>query len=139
MKKKIYLSGPITADKEHYKEHFAKIEKYLTNLGFEVTNPAKDEYDDEIYEKGHTDKWTEEAWLDYMKRDIEIVSEHDTICLLTGWEKSLGGLIELATAKRFGMSLMIEGENMVYTEWDLYGMKIDPHSGHTIAKEIENA
>ena len=139
MKKKIYLSGPITADKDHYKEHFSKIEKYLTNLGFEVTNPAKDEYDDEIYEKGHTDKWTEGAWLDYMKRDIEIVSKHDIICLLIGWEKSLGGLMELATAKRFGMSLMIEGENMIYNEWDLYGMKIDPHSGHTIAKEIENA
>ncbi len=61
MKKKIYLSGPITADKDHYKEHFSKIEEYLTNLGFEVTNPAKDEYDDEIYEKGHTDKWTKEA------------------------------------------------------------------------------
>ena len=47
MKKKIYLSGPITTDKDHYKEHFSKIEEYLTNLGFEVTNPAKDEYDDE--------------------------------------------------------------------------------------------
>lgn len=54
-----------------------------------------------------------------MKRDIEIVSKHDIICLLIGWEKSLGGLMELATAKRFGMSLMIEGGNMIYTEWDL--------------------
>ena len=56
MKKKVYLSGTITADKENYKTHFKVIEEYLTKLGFEVTNPAKDEYDDEIYEKGHTDK-----------------------------------------------------------------------------------
>ena len=41
MKKRVYLSGPITADKEHYKEHFAKIEEYLTNLGFDVTIPLK--------------------------------------------------------------------------------------------------
>ncbi len=141
MKKKVYLSGPITADKEHYKEHFAKIEEYLTNLGFDVTNPSKDEYDDEIYEKGHADKWTEKAWLDYIARDIELVSEHDIVCVLKGWQKSLGALIELAVAKRYGISIMFEGENKIYPKWDFqfYGLGVDPLEGYLIQEEMDDA
>lgn len=140
MKKKVYLSGPITADKEHYKEHFAKIEEYLTNLGFDVTNPSKDEYDDEIA-KDHEDKWTKEAWLDYMTRDIELVTKHDIVCVLKGWQKSLGALIELAVAKRYGIPIMIEGENKIYTKWDFHfcGLGVDPLEGYSIQKEIDDA
>lgn len=133
---KVYLSGPITTDKEHYKEHFAAAEKYLTEKGYEVTNPAKDEYDDEIYEKGHSDKWTLDAWLDYMKRDIELTSEHDAICLLIGWRNSPGAIIELMTAKKFGLELLeefkstnpsVKGEYEYYSrgkEWEVIDMPI---------------
>lgn len=140
MKKRVYLSGPITADKEHYKEHFAKIEEYFTNLGFDVTNPSKDEYDDEIYEKGHTDKWTEKAWLDYIARDIELVSKHDIVCVLKGWQKSLGALIELAVAKRYEIPIMFEDENKIYPKWDFQfcGLGVDPLEGYLIQKEIDD-
>lgn len=120
----VYLSGPITSDKEGYKEHFANAAKFLEKLGYEVTNPSKDEYDEEVKEKGHTDKWTKEAWLEYIHDDINMVVSHDYICLLLGWEDSSGALLEIGTAKRFGLKLIMEDPTKkegftVYDDWSI--------------------
>ena len=106
--KKVYIAGPITIDKEHYKEHFQKAAEFLTASGYEVINPALDEYDDQAYEAGHTDKWTPEAWLFYMQRDMELVSKCNAIYLLKGWEQSSGATIEKIVATKFGLDIMYE-------------------------------
>ena len=135
--KKVYLSGPITSDPYGYKKRFADAEKRLTEFGFSVTNPSKDEYDYAIEDKGHTDKWTNEAWLDYIHEDINLVSKHDVICLLIGWEESKGALLEVATAKKFGLKLMLETEDgfNIINDWDLSvsissikGLKVKVHN-----------
>lgn len=92
------------------------------------------------YEKGHTDKWTEKAWLDYIARDIELVSKHDIVCVLKGWQKSLGALIELAVAKRYEIPIMFEDENKIYPKWDFQfcGLGVDPLEGYLIQKEIDD-
>lgn len=110
-KLKVYLSGPISSDPEGYKEHFKGIAEKLEALGYEVTNPSIDEYDEKLLEKGYTNKWTKDAWLEYIHEDIDLVAKHDIICLLNGWEKSAGALLELGTAKRFGLKLMLEAED----------------------------
>lgn len=123
-KKKVYLSGPITSDPDGYKEHFANAKITLEKLGYEVTNPSEDEYDDRVLTKGHTDKWTKEAWLEYIHDDIDMVTKHDYICLLTGWEKSSGAFLEIGTAKRFGLKVILEDKNVEngfkeYNDWTI--------------------
>lgn len=113
---KVYLSGPITTDPEHYKEHFRSAFSSLSEMGFEVTNPSEDEYDEDLKEKGYTDKWTKDAWREYIHKDIDMVCEHDVICLLQGWEKSSGAAVELATAKRYGLKVMLEKSDGKFTE-----------------------
>ena len=119
----VYLSGPITSDPDGYKEHFSLATKRLEELGYSVTNPSKDEYDEEVKEKGHTDKWTKEAWLEYIHTDIDLVAKHKYICMLKGWEVSSGAFLELGTAKRFGLKLMIEENSpdgfTIYDDWNI--------------------
>ena len=123
-KGKVYLSGPITSDPDGYKEHFENVKSTLEKLGFDVTNPSADEYDDVILSKGYVDKWTKEAWLEYIHDDINMVVSHDYICLLLGWEDSYGALLELGTAKKFGLKLIIEDPTKkegfsVYDDWSI--------------------
>ena len=123
-KGKVYLSGPITSDPDGYKEHFENVKITLEKLGFDVTNPSADEYDDVILSKGYVDKWTKEAWLEYIHDDINMVVSHDYICLLLGWEDSSGALLELGTAKKFGLKLIIEDPTKkegfsVYDDWSI--------------------
>lgn len=105
---RIYIAGPITTDKEHYKEHFSVAEDYWKTKGYEVINPALNEYDEEASAAGHTDKWTPEAWLFYIKRDMDLVASCDAIYLLKGWEQSPGANVELITAKKFGLEIIYE-------------------------------
>lgn len=121
-KGKVYLSGPITSDPDGYKEHFENAKIALEKLGFNVTNPSADEYDDVVLNKGHDNKWTKEAWLEYIHDDINMVVSHDYICLLKGWEVSSGALLEVGTAKRFGLKLILEdpvkeGQFNIYDDW----------------------
>lgn len=110
----IYIAGPITVDKEHYQEHFRKAEERLKELGWEVINPALEEYDDCFYkETGEKDKWTPEAWLFYIKRDMDLVSECEAIYLLEGWEQSPGANVEYITAKKFNLAIYFENGNSI--------------------------
>ena len=51
-----------------------------------------------------------------------MVVSHDYICLLKGWEVSSGALLEVGTAKRFGLKLILEdpvkeGQFNIYDDW----------------------
>ena len=94
-KGKVYLSGPITSDPDGYKEHFKNAKIALEKLGFDVTNPSADEYDDVVLNKGHDNKWTKEAWLEYIHDDINMVVSHDYICLLIGKLQVILNLVHL--------------------------------------------
>lgn len=111
---KIYIAGPITVDKDHYQEHFRKAEEYLKSLNWEVINPALEEYDDCFYkETGEKDKWTPKAWLFYIKRDMDLVSQCDAIYMLEGWEQSPGANVEHITAKKFNLAIYYENGTAV--------------------------
>lgn len=108
--KKVYISGPITCNKEHYKEEFEKAKKFLESKGYEVINPAEDDYTEEVKKAGIEDIWSQEAWLWYIKRDIDIVSKCDAIYMLLNFEKSHGAIVEKATAERAGLDIWYEAE-----------------------------
>ena len=53
-----------------------------------------------------------------------MVVSHDYICLLLGWEDSSGALLEIGTAKRFGLKLIMEDPTKkegftVYDDWSI--------------------
>jgi len=125
-KLRVYLSGCMTVDKDHFKQHFSNVAQILEDTGkFKVTNTATGEYNVEEVKKLGLDIWSAEAWTYYIKRDIDLVSKHDIICLLKGWENSMGVYAELATAKRFGLSVMFESDNFktIITDWDIKDLK----------------
>jgi len=107
---KIYIAGPITINKDNYKEPFLEAEKYLRELGWEVFNPASDEYDEPV---PGMDKWDKKAWLYYMHRDIELVSMCDAVYFLKGWEESPGANIEHIVATKFNLARYYQGGDSI--------------------------
>ena len=126
---KVYLSGCMTVDPNHYVEHFAEAVKTLKDLGFkdeDITNPALKEHNDRVIMACQIkDPWSKEAWKDFIKYDIDLVSQHDAIALLNGWENSNGAYVELATAKRFGLAVMFEedGFETIHHSWEIKDLK----------------
>lgn len=107
-KDKIYISGPMTVDQEHYLENFAKVAKYLEAEGYEVLDPSKVDYIQSPEDANITDKWSKEAWVWYIKRDIDLVTQCDAIYMMSGWKDSNGALVEFAVARRFGLKILYQ-------------------------------
>lgn len=107
-KRKGYISGPISSNPDGYKEKFSRAEQLLKGMGFEVINPARDDFTEAVKKAGIQDIWSPEAWLWYIKRDMDIVSKCDVIYMLDGWERSPGAAIEKATAEKFKLEVMYE-------------------------------
>ena len=93
---RIYISGGITGV-TNYKENFARAEKKLKELGFEVINPV-------AIEQALPNLTYEE----YMKIDMCYLSICNTIYLLKGWEKSTGANREYGYALAKGYRVMKE-------------------------------
>lgn len=92
--KRIYISGPITGyDIEERRRAFAEAEDAVkAKFGCEVVNPLKDQ------PQGL-------SWEEYMKRDIKMMLECDTVCLLPGWTDSRGSLLEYTVASNLGYDI----------------------------------
>lgn len=106
--KKIYISGPITANKEHYRECFSAAVDFLKSKGYDVIDPSIDDYTEAVKSAGIEDVWSKEAWVYYLQRDINIVANCDGIYLLKGWEESNGATVELAVAKHCNIPVYFE-------------------------------
>ena len=90
---KIYIAGRISGYEE-YKEHFAKVEEELQSLGHTVLNPA-------ILPKGLTQE-------EYMMICIPMLNICDSICMLKGWESSVGAKIEHSLASQASKTIYYE-------------------------------
>lgn len=101
---KVYISGPITNDKDHFEENFQKAEKFIESLSIEGFHPYKgiNPLNYEVEYKNE-DKWTKETWLKCIIRDLELLGHCDMIALLPGWEVSAGCMEELIAAKKLGL------------------------------------
>lgn len=121
---KVYLSGCMTMDKDHFREHFAEAEKTLTEMGYEVTNTSKVEWDEGIANECG-DAWGDKAWREYIKRDIDLVAQHDVVALLSNWEFSMGAYAELASAQRHGLKIIFEkdGFKKIISDWKIKDLK----------------
>lgn len=113
---KIYISGPVTIDKDNYEKRFQEAEDWINSQIvridtednkklafriFEAVNPMKYE-DVDLHGK---DPWDFESWKEYLKKDIDLISQCQAIGLLDGWERSPGCVVELVTAIKYGLKI----------------------------------
>lgn len=97
MKFKVYISGAITGT-DDYMKRFADAERYLTDNGHEVINPA------EI--NSHLPEST--TYEEYMAISFELLKQCNTIFMLDGWRESCGANREYGYAMAIGYRIMNE-------------------------------
>lgn len=90
--KHVYISGPMRGIEDFNFPAFNERAEWLRKLGYEVINPAESF-------GGRTDL----GWHDYMRVDIESLLHVDSVCLLPGWENSVGVKVELTVAAALGL------------------------------------
>lgn len=92
---KLYLAGPmtVTGRLDLNAPAFATAEEYLTQIGYEVFNPAADTTLDKTYRA-------------CLKTDLNWILDHaEVIALLPGWELSPGARTEKALADALGLEV----------------------------------
>ena len=94
MKKKIYISGPISGyDIEERRETFATAKKFLEIEGYEVCNPLENGLPSDADTHQH------------MRADLKMLVQCDEIFLLNKWNHSAGCFVEFMVAVAIGCKL----------------------------------
>ena len=107
MKKKIYISGPMTGYPDNNFPAFNEHADCLREFGYEVVNPA--EINVGLDEPAHgTPEW-QAFYQACLRADIKALCGCAAISLLPGWEKSSGAHLELHIAHRLGLEVLISG------------------------------
>lgn len=96
MAKKIYISGRITGVK-NYKKIFERASDHLISMGYKVVNPACMD-----------DVMPNASYEDYMKVDMYLLDDCDSVYMLKGWEQSVGAIRELGFALGKGKEIIFE-------------------------------
>ena len=99
MKKRIYISGPISGhDMEERRKAFKTAEVFLKAQGYEVVNPIAE-----------ADAHPEDATThEHMRRDIELLMTCDIIYMMRRWTHSKGCKVEFDVATAIGLQVMFE-------------------------------
>lgn len=103
MKKKIYISGPISGVPNDNKDAFVKAKEFLHAKNWIVRTP----FDPDILE--YTKKLGENSWQNYMKPDIMALMECDAIYMLSTYAASRGARIEKLLAEELGYEVYYQG------------------------------
>lgn len=94
---KVYLAGKVTGeDFDTVRAKFAKKQKELEALGYEVVNPVT------AINNLNMD------WTKVMKRCIDMVSRCDGIYLMADWKKSTGAKLQYLVADKYGLAKFFE-------------------------------
>lgn len=109
---KVYLSGPITIQPEDFEQRFNELETKVNSLSFsqrfiktanesifEAVNPTKTEQS----LVPENEKWTQNSWFVFIKKDLDLIQTCDTILLMPDWDISPGCTVEYIAAKKLGL------------------------------------
>lgn len=81
----VYIAGPMAGMPNRNKNLFMEVEELLVEQGWEVKNPARYAYGDD--------------WTTALSRDLKLLCDCDSICLLPNWQLSPGAELEYRTAR----------------------------------------
>lgn len=88
----VYISGPMSGKKEHNRPAFAQAAAALTKQGYAPLDPTQFE-----------ELPAGSRWVDYLKKDLRLLSYASGLMVLPGWEDSVGATLEVDIAFRLGM------------------------------------
>ncbi len=90
-KQTVYISGPMSGEKDFNKEAFEKAENYWKSLGYNVVNPHN--------LIGYVNsKHPFAQYKHYMGYELHILSTVDCVAVLDDWTGSIGAKLEVQTA-----------------------------------------
>lgn len=101
----VYISGPITMDKD-WRKDFDRAYARLKAEGYGVVHNPREIADGLEAALGALGK--KPAYEDYMRADLKMLLQCDTIYLLKGWEGSMGARVELSVAQACKMRVLYE-------------------------------
>lgn len=136
---KVYIAGPMSGLKDFNFPAFFEAERQLEALGYEVINPAHNDGAtvQEALESAGTPESPNKLWSYYMKRDLPHVMDVDMLCLLPGWQKSKGAMLEVTVAKALGLSLMVLKDGALIPRVEVLGLSGYARSGKdTVAARL---
>lgn len=93
-----YIAGRMRGVRKKGFPAFDRAKAKLLSLGHEVVSPADMDRQDK----------RPLAQLEYAKRDVKAIFGVDAICLLKGWEKSVGASAEFFLSRWIGWKLIHE-------------------------------
>lgn len=98
-KRKCYLSGPISGrDLNERKRAFKEAQVMMETAGYDVVNPLENGLPHEASTNQH------------MKRDIQLLTECDTIFMMDKWNHSHGCYTEFMVATAIGCEIIFESK-----------------------------
>ena len=126
--KKIYISGKMgespLSDETIVK--FQRAEKYLKSQGWNVSNPASDEYQEglksclEKYSRRYGEPTPKQEYETVLMTDIVTLSLCDAIYMLPDWKDSPGATAEYYYAKAVGKEIIMgQVKDILDHEYDL--------------------
>ena len=89
----IYVAGPMTGIINFNFEAFNEAASMLKEEGYRVVNPA----DHGVVEGAN--------WSDYLRYDLQRLSECGAVFFLRGWERSRGAFLEWTVATQLGLGI----------------------------------
>lgn len=110
MKKKIYISGPITGlERQVYIKNFSDKERELRAMGYDVVNPTK------LLPSKFLFVYKIIGYKLTILYDLWHLMKCDYIYLLDGWMKSKGAKVERYVARVFGIKRITTSITLVLT------------------------
>ena len=88
---RLYLSGPMTGIPGLNRPSFAAVEHFLTEAGYQVTNPA------------HNDVPDEAPRAEHLRADLRVLLDCDGVATLPGYTRSRGARLEVRVAAGLDM------------------------------------
>jgi hypothetical protein len=101
MKKKIYLSAPMTDVEDNNKHELARAQKLWEDMGWDVVNPFL--LSEALKEVNKLECLPEPTYFDMLLWDLAELNECDAIGVLPNYKNSFGCQLELAFALKKGL------------------------------------
>lgn len=104
------------------RKKFQRAEELLESMGYDVSNPADEEWQAHLKKKYPTDCQHAYGHVDYysyvLLRDQMVLATCDTICLLPDWRRSPGARSEQAFAQATRKKIYELSEYGTLIEWE---------------------
>jgi len=118
-KNTIYIAGPMRGKPNWNYEAFDKAEKMMSELGWDVVNPATLDENSKDTQGLHCepddfdpdgDSYHRDVNRKIMRRDLDVICDRcDAIYMLEGWQMSQGACAEFYLSCSLGLDIMYEG------------------------------